>query len=156
MINSCIAAHGVGKNREAILAANRATKIDAGNSHLWHVLGLLYLSMGRTQDAVDTMEKAIEKDTNSLDTLYSLAVCYSKNNQPEESAVLLEKLEKSAVEKNILQKTCGILLSGNIEAALDGLSAALKTNIINRHQIMRDSNLHALLEEQNLMDIDES
>ena len=156
MINSCIAAHGIGKNREAILAANRAIKIDPGNSHLWHVLGLLYLSMGRTQEAVETMEKAIEKDTNSLDTLYSLAVCYSKNSQPEESAALLEKLEKSAVEKNILQKTCGILLSGNIEAARDGLSEALKTNIINKHQIMRDPNLHALLEEQNLTDIGES
>ncbi len=155
MLNSAIVAHGVGKNREATLIAKRAIKIDHDNSRLWHTLGLLYLSMGNYQNAVETLETIAEKEPNNLNIQYSLAIGYSKNNQPEACTALISKLEKSTAEQNILQAAYRSILSGNMEAALASLRQALDSQKVNQHQLVRDPNIRALLDLQILMNIGE-
>jgi tetratricopeptide (TPR) repeat protein len=151
-MNDAIATHGIGKNREALLVANRAIKADPDDIRLQHVLGLLYLSVGQLQKAVETLETAAQKEPNNLDIQYSLAICYSKNNQLEECASLLSKIGSTS-GKSILQLACHDILSGNIETALVTLRQALNTKEIHEHQLWRDPNIRALLDIQTLTSI---
>jgi tetratricopeptide (TPR) repeat protein len=155
MINSAILAHGTGKNREAILTATRAIKNDPTHAQLWHVLGLLYLSMDKPQHAVEAVGQALAHQPDNLDMHYSLATSYLKNNQPEACSAQLVKIEKNGATQNILQATCGSVLSGNMEAALSGLRQALESREINQHQLMQDPNICALLDRQILISISE-
>lgn len=155
IVNSGVAAHGVGKNREAILAVKRALKINPDNIYLWHVLGLLYLFVGKPQNAVETLEMAAEKEPHDLNVQFTLAIGYSKNNQTEACAALLEKLGKRTAEQNILQSACQSALSGNMEGGLDDLRQALEAKQINQHQLVQDPNIRALFDLQSLMTISE-
>jgi tetratricopeptide (TPR) repeat protein len=151
-MNEAIATHGLGKNREALLTANRAIKSDPENIRLQHVLGLLYLSMGKLQNAVETLEVAAQKEPNNLDIQYSLGICYSKNNQPEACASLLTKMG-AVPGKSALQSACHSILSGNIEMALVNLRQAINKKEIHEHQLLQDSNIRALLDIQTLTSI---
>lgn len=152
MVNSAILAHGTGKNREAILIATKAIKNDPSHAQLWYVLGLLYLFMGKPQNAVEALQQAIERQPDNLNMQYSLAIGHSKNNQPEACSLQLAKIERDGSSQNILQSACKKILSGYAEAAGSDLRQALDTGVINQHQLMGDPNLCLILDPQTLMD----
>jgi tetratricopeptide (TPR) repeat protein len=155
MINSAILAHGMGKNREAILIATKAIKNDPSHAQLWHVLGLLYLFMGKPQNAVEALQQAIERQPDNLDMQYSLAIGHLKNNQPEACSTQLMKIEKNGWSQNILQSACQKILSDHAGEALTSLRQALDAGIISQHQIPRDPNLCSLLDPQTIMSMTE-
>lgn len=155
MINSAILAHGTGKNREAILIATKAIKNDPTHPQLWHILGLLYLSMGKPQNAVEALQQALERQPDNLNMQYSLAIAHSKNNQPEACSLQLAKIEKDGRPQNILQSACQKILTKDTEGALASLRQALDSRIINPHQLLQDPNLHSVLDPQNLTSLSE-
>lgn len=155
MINSAILAHGTGKNREAILAATKAIKNDPTHAQLWHILGLLYLFMGKPQNAVEALQQAVERQPDNLDMQYSLAIGHSKNNQPEACNVQLMKIGKGGGTQNILQSACQKILSGNREDALADLHQVLDAGVINQHQLQGNPNLCLLLNPQAFMGLTE-
>jgi tetratricopeptide (TPR) repeat protein len=153
MINSAIVAHGTGKNREAILLATKAIKNDPTHPQLWHILGLLHLSMGKPQNAVEALQQALERQPDNLNMLYSLAIAHSKNNQPEACSLLLVKIENNGRPQNTLESACQKILTDHIEEALTSLRQALDSSMIHPHQLLQDPNLCALLDPQNLMSL---
>lgn len=151
MMNAAIAAHGLGKNRGAILTGRRAIKKDHGNFHLWRVLGYLFLSMEKFDDAIEAMTKAQDMDPFNADTHYSLAVCYYKNNQPAEGIKELLKAEKISAPQNAIQHTCADILGGKTGEAIAQLKHSLEKGEVSQHHILRDPNLHFLLNPHELM-----
>jgi tetratricopeptide (TPR) repeat protein len=145
MMNAGITAYGLGKNREAILAGKRAIKNDPRNIHLWRVLGYLFLSMGKIENAIEAMKKAQDINPLNMDIHHSLAVCYYKNRQTNECAKELSIAEKISPPQNILQQVCVGILNGKSVEALAQLNHSLENGEINKHNILRDTNLHYLL-----------
>jgi tetratricopeptide (TPR) repeat protein len=155
MINSAILAHGTGKNREAILIATKAIKNDPSHAQLWSVLGHLYLSTGKPQNAVEALQQAIERQPDNLDMQYSLAIGHARNNQPEACNLQLTKMGGDGAPQNIMQSACRKILSGHPQDALTTLRQALNNEVINHHQLLADPNLCALLDAQTLMSMAE-
>ena len=151
MMNVSIAAHGLGKNRDAILTGKRAVKKDRGNFHLWRVLGYLFLSMGKIEDAIEAMIKAQDINPHNMDTHYSLAVCYYKNDQSAECAKELLKVEKNSPPQNAIQHACVGILSGKTGEALAQLKRSVEMGEVGKHHILRDPNLHFLLNSHEFM-----
>jgi tetratricopeptide (TPR) repeat protein len=151
IMNAGITAYGLGKNREAILTGKRAIKKDPDNFHLWHVLGYLFLSMGKIEDAIEVMKKAQNINPHNMDLHHSLAVCYYKNRQTSECAKALSKAEMISRPQNPLQQACVGILSGKSSEALAQLKQSLEKGEINKHNILRDPNLHFLLNSQEYM-----
>jgi len=145
IMNTGIAAHGLGKNRIAILTGRRAIKKDPGNFHLWRALGYLFLSMGKIEDAIKAMIKAQDINPDNMDIHYSLAVCYYKNEQHAECVKELSKAGKISPPQNVIQNICVGILSGKTDETLLQLKHSLKKGGIEKHLILRDPNLHFLL-----------
>jgi tetratricopeptide (TPR) repeat protein len=145
MMNKGIAAYGLGKNREAILTGKRAIKKATGNLHLWRVLGYLFLSMGKIEDAIDTVRTAQGMDPDNLDTCYALAVCYFKNDQFAECGNELAKAHKISKPQNVLQQACVDILNGKTDEAFSQINNALKKGWITKHHVLRDPNLPFLV-----------
>jgi len=144
-MNISIAAHGLGKNGDAILAGKQAIKIDSRNIQLWRVLGYLYLSMGKVEDAILAMRKGLELDPNNMDIHYSLAVCYYKNEQPAECAKEISIVENKFPPHNAIQHAlCGIL-SGRLNDSQAQLKRSIDKREVSQYHIQRDPNLHFLL-----------
>ncbi len=156
MINAAILAHGTGKNREATLIATRAAKNDPANAEAWHLLGLLYLLTGKPQQAVEALEKALTIQPQDLNAQICLAICYTKNNQPEACSAQLANIEASQVQKNVLQSACHAILTGNQEAGLSILRQSLESGESNQHMLLRDPNLHTLVDMPTLMNMSEA
>ncbi len=151
MMNAGITEYGLGKNREAILTGKRAIKKDPGNFHLWRVLGYLFLSMGKIEDAIEVMKKAQVINPHNMDIHYSLAVCYYKNRQTSECAKELSIADIISSPQNPLQQACVGILSGKSSEALAKLNQSLEKGEIKKHNILRDPNLHFLLNIQEFM-----
>ena len=150
-MNAGITEYGLGKNREAILTGKRAIKKDPGNFHLWRVLGYLFLSMGKIEDAIEVMKKAQDINPLNMDIHYSLAVCYYKNRQTSECAKELSIADIISSPQNPLQQACVGILSGKSSEALARLNQSLEKGEINKHNILRDPNLHFLVNLQEFM-----
>jgi hypothetical protein len=150
-MNASIAIHGLGKNGDALRTGKRIVKKDSGNFHLWRILGYLFLSMGKTEEAIESMAQAVEINPHNLEAHYSLAVCYFKNEQPSECAKELSKTEKISSPQNIIQQACVDILSGKMDETIVLLKHSLETKAIGRHYILRDPNLHFLLNLQEIM-----
>lgn len=147
-MNAGITAFGLGKNREAILTGKRAIKRDPDNFRLWHVLGYLFLSMGKIEDAIEAMKKSQDINPHNMDIHHSLAVCYYKNRQTSECTKELSKAEKISPPQNAIQQACVDILSGKSNEALAQLTHSLEKGKINEYNILRDPNLHYLLNPQ--------
>ena len=148
MMNSGIAEYGLGRNREALLTGLQAIKKDQGNSQLQRTLGYLYMSVEKNEDALNVFRKAQEMDPVSPGIHYLLAICYYKNEQFTECAKELMMAEKNSVPENVIQRACVGILSGRKEEALEQLELSLENGEVGQHQIMRDPNLHFLLNSQ--------
>jgi tetratricopeptide (TPR) repeat protein len=153
LINAAILAHGTGKNREAILSATKAAKIDPANPEPWHILGLLYLFTGKPQQAVEALEKALANQPEDLNLQICLAICYSKNNQPETCSAQLAQIKNLDATQNTLQAACQRILSGDMEGGLAMLRHGLDSAFINHHMLLQDPNLRALVELPTLMNM---
>jgi tetratricopeptide (TPR) repeat protein len=153
MINAAILAHGTGKNREAILSATRAAKIDPASAEPWHILGLLYLFTGKPQNAVEAVEKALANQPDDLNLQICLAICYSKNNQPEATSAQLAQIKNFDPSQHTLQSACHRILSGDMEGGLGILRRGLDSAFINQHMLLQDPNLRALVEMPTLMNL---
>ena len=145
MMNVSITAHGLGKNVDAIRTGKRVIKKDPGNFHLWRVLGYLFLSMGKIEDAIEAMTKAQGINPRNVDAHYSLAVCYYKNKQTAECAKELSKAEKISPLQNSIQHACVDILNGKTDEALAQLKYSIEKEEIGKHLIRRDPDLHFLL-----------
>jgi tetratricopeptide (TPR) repeat protein len=156
MLNAAILAHGTGKNREAILLATRAAKNDPASAEAWHLLGLLYLLTGKPQQAVEALEKSLTIQPQDLNAQICLAICYTKNNQPEACSAQLANIRISHVQQNVLQSACHVILAGNREDGLSILSKSLKSGLINQHMLLLDPNLHTLVDMPTLMNMSEA
>lgn len=152
LINAAILAHGTGKNREAILSATKAVKIDPADPEPWHILGLLYLFTGKPQQAVEALEKALANRAEDLNLQICLAICHAKNNQPEACSAQLAKI-KNLEPENTLQSACHRILSGDMEGGLAMLRHGLDSAFINHHILLQDPNLRALVELPTLMNM---
>ncbi len=148
MMNAGTAAHAMGQNQKAILIGLRAIKKDQGNFHLQRVLGTLYLSMEKMDDALKALTKAQEMSPENTDIHYLLAICYFKNGQLSESEKELSMAKKKAPPENAVQLACIGILSGKKEKSLAQLKLSLENGDIRKHQIMRDPNLYFLLNAQ--------
>jgi tetratricopeptide (TPR) repeat protein len=144
-MNYSIAAFGLGKNREAILSGDSVVKKDPGNFHLWSVLGYLFLSMEKYEDAINIMVKAHDINPNSLDLHYSLATCYFKNEQIAEYTMELSKAAKISPPQNTFQHAYIDILSGKKGKALEQLQYSIQKEEIQKQDVQRDPNLHFLL-----------
>jgi len=153
IMNTAITAYGLGKNGEAILTSKRAIKKEPGNFQLWRVLGYLFLSMGKIEDAIEVMKKAQDINPHESDTHYSLAVCYYKNGQASEIARELSQAEKISLPQDVIQQACVDILSGKTGEAVAQLKHSLEKGEIKKHNILRDPNLHFLLNLQEFMGI---
>jgi tetratricopeptide (TPR) repeat protein len=136
------------QNQKAILIGLRAIKKDQGNFHLQRVLGTLYLSMEKMDDALKALTKAQEMSPENTDIHYLLAICYFKNGQLSESEKELSMAKKKAPPENAVQLACIGILSGKKEKSLAQLKLSLENGDIRKHQIMRDPNLYFLLNAQ--------
>lgn len=153
MLNSAISAHGVGKNQAAIRFAKQAVKSDPSAPALSKALGWLYLSLDKPQDAVKTLETALEKNPNHLDLRLALAVSYFKNNQTEACNAQVQKIQTALVSQSILQAACLEILNGATQAAFQKLRAAYQIGALSAGQILQDINLRALCNLSDLLEI---
>ena len=144
-MNTCLAAYGLGKNKFAIVTGSQTVKKNPTNFHLWHILGYLYLSMGKIEDAIEAMTKAQAINPGNMDINHSLAVCYFKNEQHAKCINELSKAEQISPPQNAIQLACIGILNGNNENVLLQLKLSLENGTIENHQIMRDPNLHFLI-----------
>jgi tetratricopeptide (TPR) repeat protein len=144
-MNSSIAVCGMGKNKEAIVLGEHIVKKDPDDFRLWSVLGYLFLSMEKYEDAINAMLKAQDINHNSLDLHYSLATCYYKNEQTTEYAIELSKAEKISLPQNTFQHAYIDILSGKKGKALEQLQHSIEKEEIHKQDIQRDPNLHFLL-----------
>jgi tetratricopeptide (TPR) repeat protein len=151
LMNTSIATHGLGKNSEAIQIGKRAVKKDAENLSLWRVLGYLFLSMGKIEDAIEAMTTARDINPRSVESYYSLAVCYFKNEQFDECAKELSKAEKISPPENAIQNIYVDILGRKTDDALALLKRSLEKKLISNHHILRDPNLNFLLNLQEFM-----
>lgn len=151
LLNISIAAHGLGKNRNAILLAKRAIKKSSNNFYYWHVLGCLFLSMGKIEDAIEALTIAQNINADNADIHYSLAICYYKNGQPAECAKELLKAEKKSTPHNELQGACVEILSDKTGEVRARIKSSLEKELSGKHHILRDPNLHFLLNTQEPM-----
>ena len=150
LMNASIALHGFGKNSSAVLTGRQAIRKDQDNFQLWRGLGYIFLSMGRIEDAVESMIKAQAVNPHDLNTYYSLAVCYYKNRQYVECVKELSKAELISPPKNVFQRVCFDILSNKKEEALAHLQYSLERGRIKTYCIRRDPNLHFLLSSREL------
>jgi tetratricopeptide (TPR) repeat protein len=148
MMNAGIAVHGLGSNSKAILIGCQAIKKDQGNFQLQRVLGYLYLSTEKMDDALKALTKAQEMSPDSTEIHYSLAICYYKNDQFSECANELSIAKEFSPPENAIQLACVGILSGKKDEALAQLKFSLEKGEIGKHQIIRDPNLHFLLNSQ--------
>jgi tetratricopeptide (TPR) repeat protein len=153
LINTAILAHGTGKNREAILSATKAVKIDPASPEPWHILGLLYLFTGKPQLAVEALEKALANRAEDLNLQICLAICHAKNSQPEACSAQLAKIKNLDPAQNTLPSACHRILSGDMEGGLAMLRRGLDSAFINHHMLLQDPNLRALVELPTLMNM---
>jgi len=75
-----------------------AIDLSPNRIYYWHILAQVYEFDGRDEQAIEALNKARDLNPNVADTYWSLALMYSKLNQPEE----IIKNVKEAVEKKLL------------------------------------------------------
>ncbi len=148
MMNSGITEYGLGRNREGLLRGLQAIKKDQGNSQLQRTLGYLYLSAEKNEDALKVLRKAQEIDPVSTDIHYLFAIYYYKNDQFADCEKELSMAEKISAPVNAIQLACVDILSGRKEKAIEQLEFSLENGEVSKHQVMRDPNLHFLLNSQ--------
>ncbi len=148
IFNSAIAMHGLGKNRDAILMSKRAIKHNPNNARLRRALGYLFLSAGKTENAIECMLKTQAIDPENAVIGYSLAVCYFKNDQPVECIKEISKAEEIAPPQNSIQQAVVEILNNKADKALTRLKYSLEKGEVSKHNILRDPNLHFLMNTQ--------
>jgi tetratricopeptide (TPR) repeat protein len=145
VMNTSIASHALGKNRDAIAIGKKATKANKNSPIPWRVLGYLYLSMGKMEDAISAMKQALVIDPVNIDTHYSLAVCYYKNGQLGNCADEILQTEKISSRQNVFQQAYASIMTGRINEVRIHIKQSLERGETTKQQILRDPNLQILL-----------
>ncbi len=145
MMNSSIASYALGKNGDAIAIGKKAVKVNGNSPIPWRVLGYLYLSMGKMEDAIKSMKQALVIDPANIDTHYSLAVCYYKNSQLGNCADEILQTEKISSRQNVFQQAYASIMTGRINDAHIHIKQSLERGETTKQQILRDPNLQILL-----------
>ena len=145
-INLSIAYHAAGRNRDALVMGQRAVRWDAGNPSLWHVMGCLYLSMGRFDDAATCAAKALELNPDNMDYHYSLAIISRAAGRLDDCNHQLERIASLFPERDPTKLAYEDIMTGNREKALRLLKTTLGQGDVCPACIRRDPNLYFLLE----------
>lgn len=145
LINTSIVSHALGKNRDAIVISKKAIKVNRNSPISWHVLGYLYLSMGKMEDAISAMKQAIAIDPVNIDAHYSLAVCYYKNGQLGNCADEILQTGKISTTQSVFQQAYASIMTGRTSEARIHLKQSLERGETTEQQILRDPNLQILL-----------
>jgi tetratricopeptide (TPR) repeat protein len=151
MLNAAFVEHAPGRNKNALLLAKRAIKLESRNPRFQRALGYLFFFIGRNEEALAAMRTAQEIAPDDVDSLYSLAIFHHKNGQPAECASALSKAGADSSPRGAIEQACADILNGQMDKALEGLKQSVMEDKVSRHQILRDPNLYILLGQADLM-----
>jgi tetratricopeptide (TPR) repeat protein len=140
-MNTAITLQALAKNKAALQKAEQAIEMDRTNPLILHAAGCVHLAAGKTPQAVEYFEKAMELDSRNTDFPFALAVCFYKTSQPEKSLAMIQQREP----KTILQKAWKGILQNQGDMALNELKFAVQRGDISSTQVNGDVYLRFLL-----------
>jgi adenylate cyclase len=115
-----------GQPEQALMVMEQALRL---NPHppVWYFyhLGQAYRLMGRVEEAITTLKRALTQDPNFWDTYYDLAVLYSEGGREEEARATVAELRRRAphVSLEVLKQP----LVYKDPAVVERMLAALRT-----------------------------
>jgi Flp pilus assembly protein TadD len=145
VMNTCIASHSVGQNKDSVLTGRRSVEMEARNPVLRQTLSHIYLSMGKMEDAIKSAKEAQQLEPSNADFGYLIAISLFKNGQSQSSLDELQKTDDIAQTRNVFQQAYSSILRGSTTDALQRLKSSVANNEVTAKQILRDPNFNQLL-----------
>lgn len=136
-LNSGVAHHALGHNRDALELGDQAVALDPKNPGAWNGLGHLHYSLGETEPAIAAFRNALELEADNPAYHYSLAACYRQLGRPEEAI----KQAEAAGGRSTLGQAFAEVLRGDEARAIQLLKAGLESRKISASLIRRDPNI---------------
>lgn len=92
-VNLAATLNANGKNAEALMQLETASRIEKNSDHIFYTLGLLYAEMGDLKKAGDAFRQALTINTNNIRVLYNYGLLLNQNGNHTDA----EKLFKQAL-----------------------------------------------------------
>jgi tetratricopeptide (TPR) repeat protein len=152
MMNAAIAAHGLGRNKDALRLGRQALKTEPHSEQLQRALGYLFFFMGKIEEAIAVMTQTLAPQDAA--SHYSLAIFHYKNDQPVECADELSRANAISPPQNMVERACIDIINGRLEKALEDLKQAAASHAVARRHVLRDPDLRILLDQRDFMMFD--
>jgi tetratricopeptide (TPR) repeat protein len=130
---------------QAIFANQKAVKLDPNSTQFLYDLGISYAVVGRHEEAIDCMERVIEKNEQHALAHATLGGYYKKMGLEDLAEQHIGIAMKNYIDdENHYNRACLEALRGNVENAVQLLRSALEARQINVEWVLRDPDLDSI------------
>lgn len=130
---------------QAIIANQRAVKLDPNSPQYLYDLGISYAIVGRHEEAIDCMQRLIEMDERHALAHATLGGYYKKMGLEDLAEQHIGIAMKNYIDdENHYNRACLEALRGNVEQAVDLLRSALEARQIYVEWVLRDPDLDCI------------
>ncbi len=153
-INLAVVLSAMGKNYLATSQARKAIKQDSKNAEILYVLGYLYFTQGKLDDAIELFKKSIQLNSSMVELYEILGICYQNLGQQDDAREQLTRAVNLGGNRILYSTICEEALFGIHEDAIAKLKYAIISGEILKHNVLRDPNLNAVLGYSIIRDLD--
>lgn len=130
---------------QAIIANQRAVKLDPNSTQYLYDLGISYAIVGRHEEAIDCMQRVIEMDEHHALAHATLGGYYKKMGLEDLAEQHIGIAMKNYIDdENHYNRACLEALRGNVEQAVQFLRSALEARQIYVEWVLRDPDLDSI------------
>lgn len=130
---------------QAVFANQKAVKLDPNSTQYLYDLGISFAVVGRHEEAIDCMDRVIEKNEQHALAHATLGGYYKKMGLEELAEQHIGIAMKNYIDDdNLYNRACLEALRGNIEESVQLLRSALEARQINVEWVLRDPDLDSI------------
>lgn len=130
---------------QAIIANQRAVKLDPNSTQYLYDLGISYAIVARHEEAIDCMQRLIEMDEHHALAHATLGGYYKKMGLEDLAEQHIGIAMKNYIDdENYYNRACLEALRGNVEQAVNFLRSALEARQIYVEWVLRDPDLDTI------------
>ena len=142
-INSAIAHHGIGKNRDANAILEKIL-VRQNNSEYLKTIGYIYLLMGKFDKSFNILFNALKINPDSYDLMIALDICTYKIGQIRRPNTFTHFTENAKQLQNYIYKACNGYLMGAPKNGLSIINKALNEKKLNLYQVTKSPEIFFL------------
>jgi tetratricopeptide (TPR) repeat protein len=148
LLNQAIVMFAMKKRYLAITKGKKAASLCAQNPRVWNSLGFLYYFAGKTDEAVNCFQTAIDLSPKIGYFYESLAVCYLSMGLSDRANAQLAQAQKNSIDRGVFLEVIRDCIRGDTENAALPIKPEINAGKITKIEIERDPILCALLPQE--------